>query len=242
VIAGSRSSGICTTTRPGCSPNSGLHDAHNLAWKLALELRGRARPALVASYAHERAAAAQHVLATSDRVHQMVQSAVKFARTGVASPPLSAAETATLTRARAMLDVSYAGSPITGEYRQPDGRDGGQPAPGGRYPGWPGLASPAHQLLLHGAAPGNLARFRDRWGDLVQVVRRPADAGESGTKGPGAVLIRPDGYVGFRATPADEAGLDALDAHLCSYLIPAADHDLLAGEGSTAGSERRFTS
>ena len=29
--------------------NSGLHDAHNLAWKLALELSGRARPALLAS-------------------------------------------------------------------------------------------------------------------------------------------------------------------------------------------------
>jgi 6-methylpretetramide 4-monooxygenase / 4-hydroxy-6-methylpretetramide 12a-monooxygenase len=60
--------------------DSGLHDAHNLARKLALEFRGRARPALVASYAPERAAAAQHVLATSDRVHQMVQSAVESAR------------------------------------------------------------------------------------------------------------------------------------------------------------------
>src|ERR1700722_9728387 len=44
--------------------NSGLHDAHNLAWKLALEIRGRARPALVRSYEAERDAAARHVLAT----------------------------------------------------------------------------------------------------------------------------------------------------------------------------------
>jgi hypothetical protein len=80
------------------------------------------------------------------------------------------------------------------------------------------LAAPAHHLLLFGAAP-DLARFQDRWGDLVQVVRRPADDGASG---PCAVLIRPDGYVGFRAAPADEAGLDALDAHLGTYLIPAA--------------------
>ena len=36
----------------------------------------------------------------------------------------------------------------------------------------------------------------------------------------GAVLVRPDGHIGFRA-PADSAGLRALDSHLDSYLIPA---------------------
>jgi 6-methylpretetramide 4-monooxygenase / 4-hydroxy-6-methylpretetramide 12a-monooxygenase len=34
--------------------NSGLHDAHNLAWKLALELHSRARPGLLDSFASER--------------------------------------------------------------------------------------------------------------------------------------------------------------------------------------------
>lgn len=200
--------------------NSGLHDAHNLAWKLALEIRGRARPVLTESYAPERTAAARHVLATSDRIHQMAHAAVDSARTGVSAPPMSAAESAALTRARAMLDVSYAGSPITGEYPQPDRGGNGWPAAGRRYPGWTALAAPGHQLLLYGAAPANLARFQDRWDDLVQVVRRPADKADTG---PGALLIRPDGYVGFRAVPADEAGLDALDAHLSSYLIPAAE-------------------
>ena len=37
----------------------------------------------------------------------------------------------------------------------------------------------------------------------------------------GALLVRPDGHVGFRATPADAAGLAALDAFLDSYLVPA---------------------
>jgi 4,5-epoxidase len=36
--------------------NSGLHDAHNLAWKLALELRGRSRPGLLESFGSERLA------------------------------------------------------------------------------------------------------------------------------------------------------------------------------------------
>ena len=34
--------------------NSGIHDASNLAWKLALELHGRARPGLLESFAAER--------------------------------------------------------------------------------------------------------------------------------------------------------------------------------------------
>jgi hypothetical protein len=32
--------------------------------------------------------------------------------------------------------------------------------------------------------------------------------------------VRPDGFVGFRADPADETTIDALDAHLATYLIP----------------------
>ena len=35
----------------------------------------------------------------------------------------------------------------------------------------------------------------------------------------GAVLVRLDGMIGFRASPADGPGLGALDAHLASYLI-----------------------
>lgn len=33
------------------------------------------------------------------------------------------------------------------------------------------------------------------------------------------MLIRPDGFIGFRAVPADPAGLDALADHLVTYLI-----------------------
>jgi 2-polyprenyl-6-methoxyphenol hydroxylase-like FAD-dependent oxidoreductase len=196
--------------------NCGLHDAHNLAWKLALELQGRARPALTGSYAPEREAAAGHVLETSDRIHQLAHSAVESARTGVAAEPLSAEEAAAFTRARAMLDASYAGSPLTGEYGH---SDGSATTPGSRYAGWHELAGPAHHLLLSGADPGGWTRFRDRWHGLVDVGRRGDQPAEAGT--PTAVLVRPDGYIGFRAPVSHAAGLDALDAHLSSYLIPA---------------------
>ena len=115
--------------------NSGLHDAHNLAWKLALELRGRARPGLLASYPAERGAAAQHVIETSDQVHALAHGAVQTARTGVAAEPLSPARAEALTRARALLDTSYAESPadrpVPGPRRVSPGRTGaGGPLPG----------------------------------------------------------------------------------------------------------------
>jgi hypothetical protein len=36
-----------------------------------------------------------------------------------------------------------------------------------------------------------------------------------------AVLLRPDGHIGFRAAPASQTGLRALDAHLDGYLVPS---------------------
>jgi hypothetical protein len=36
----------------------------------------------------------------------------------------------------------------------------------------------------------------------------------------GALLVRPVGFVGFRAASADAPALGAVDAHLASYLLP----------------------
>jgi 4,5-epoxidase len=202
--------------------NSGLQDGQNLAWKLALELRGRARPPLLESFATERHAAAQHVLEVSDRLHQAVRGAVEAARTGARAEPASPEEAAELLKARALLDVSYAGSPIVGEYLGPGGAPAATPAPGDRYPGRTGLDATTHHLLLDGRVDdGELARLRDRWRGLVEIVAADPGVRRDGRRPPGAILVRPDGHVGFRASPADGAGLRALDASLESYLVPA---------------------
>ena len=106
--------------------NSGLHDAHNLAWKLALAHRGRARPSLLMSFAPERVVADRHVLEVSDTLHQLAHGAVESARTGVYPGPPAPERLAALVRTRSMLDVSYAGTPLVGEYLAPDSR--GPPA------------------------------------------------------------------------------------------------------------------
>ncbi len=54
--------------------NTGLQDAHNLAWKLALVVMGRADPALLDSYEAERLPVAQRLLRTTDRVFKLLVS------------------------------------------------------------------------------------------------------------------------------------------------------------------------
>ena len=60
-----------------------------------------------------------------------------------------------------------------------------------------------------------LAHLHERWSELVDVTR--SDNGS----GSGALLVRPDGYVGFRAASAEADALEALDAHLNKYMVPA---------------------
>jgi hypothetical protein len=120
-----------------------------------------------------------------------------------------------------MLDVAYAGSPLTGRYPSagddglPRRSDDPVPAPGERYPGRAALRGTGHHVLLAGRPDQPaLDHLRSRWAGLVEVSTDPL------LEGNGAVLVRPDGYLGFRAASADAAGLAALDAHLGSYLVP----------------------
>jgi 4,5-epoxidase len=201
--------------------NSGIHDASNLAWKLALELRGRGRPGLLESFAAERLAADRHVLIVSDRLHRLAYRSVESARTGIVPARPTQAEVAAMVQSRSMLDVSYAGSPLVGEY--PAGTQAPMgPGPGGRYPDRAALAGTGHHLLLFGGADdAGVERLRRRWRGLVEISDAVGDPRRAGlAAGGGAVLVRPDGHIGFLTT-ADSAGLGALDSHLDSYLIPA---------------------
>src|SRR5437773_12524230 len=54
--------------------NTGLQDAYNLAWKLALVVSGRAGEALLDSYEAERLPVAKRLLSTTDRAFSLVVS------------------------------------------------------------------------------------------------------------------------------------------------------------------------
>jgi 2-polyprenyl-6-methoxyphenol hydroxylase-like FAD-dependent oxidoreductase len=84
--------------------NAGLHDAYDLAWKLALVLHGRGRRSLVAGYEIERAIADRHALDISDQVHKGIVGIADIVRQGreVPSAVVDPYADALLRNARAM--------------------------------------------------------------------------------------------------------------------------------------------
>jgi len=91
-----------------------------------------------------------------------------------------------------------------------------------RFPSRHRLSGTGHHLIVFGAAP-RLDHLRARWEKLVSIVDATNlhfDATEAGVPNGGAILVRPDGFIGFRAAPANETTMDALDTHLATYLVP----------------------
>lgn len=107
-----------------CSPaeghgmNCGLHDAANLAWKLALVHQGAADPALLDSYEQERRPVAQQICRSGDateQAHGLQESGERAARDRaiaamLANPVARQQEVVAETE----MNVSYAGSAIIG--------------------------------------------------------------------------------------------------------------------------------
>ena len=191
--------------------NSALMDAADIAWKLALVLKGRARPSLLDSYAIERGLADHHALDVSDTMHKRVMELVRDFATGQL-PPTESDDPVKLiaaARARAMLDVSYAGSPFVG------------PSAGNRFAERARLQGTTHHLLMFGAHCPDV--FSLRWKGVVEVIDAVASgfsANRAGVSDGSAVLVRPDGFVGFRAVPADAGGMAALEHFLGRHFIP----------------------
>ena len=200
--------------------NSALMDAADIAWKLALVIRGSARPTLLDSYAAERGIADHHVLEASDEVHGFVMNLIAMCDSGGAPsvPPEDPVEEMAAARRRSMLDISYAGSALVG---QASAMVGG-PTTGMRFPVCYRLSGRCHHLITPSRAP-RLDYLRARWNRLVSIIDASQfDTTSAGVPSGGAILVRPDGFVGFRADPADEMTMEALDAHLATYLIPNA--------------------
>jgi 2-polyprenyl-6-methoxyphenol hydroxylase-like FAD-dependent oxidoreductase len=153
--------------------NAALMDAADIAWKLALVVRGVARPALLESYAVERGLADHHVLEVSDEVHDFVMKLVAMCGKGGVPvvPPEDPAERKASARRRLMLDVSYEGSAFVGQA----GADTKGLPPGVRFPGWLRLGDPGHHLVSTASANDGASSFRSSTGRaLGSTPSRPA--------------------------------------------------------------------
>lgn len=175
----------------GQGMNTGIGDAENLAWKLALVISGRADAGLLDTYEAERRPIAQDVLKSTSGVTELVvgQGRVsQLLRDRVAIPLLNRSWIQRQIAERAsQLQVSYRHGPLgAGRWHRLPGL-----RPGDRVPDRDGL----YDALGPGWAlfgPEQLAdAARQRLGDVVTL------SGDGD-----AMLVRPDGHLAWRGTDA----------------------------------------
>jgi 2-polyprenyl-6-methoxyphenol hydroxylase-like FAD-dependent oxidoreductase len=178
--------------------NTGIQDAWNLGWKLALVARGIGDPALLDSYEPERLPVGRFVLRFTDRASSIATSDSSFIRamrTQIA--PLLLPLLLRLRKGRtfafrtiAQLAISYRSSPAVQEdpSAPPTGPRAGDRLPDGRIvrngrESWlhDALAAPAFHVLLCGPAldwpADKLAAMQERYGALLAVHRLTREPG-----------------------------------------------------------------
>ncbi len=215
--------------------NTGLQDAYNLAWKLALVVQGRADAALLDTYEQERVPVARRLLDTTDRGFRVVVSDNALAallRTQViARVAAFAMGFARVQRAAfrviSQIGIHYPSSPLS---RSMDGFPGSGPRPGERFP-WlklaPGAGGGAEDLFeklddtrLNLLVIGQPAAAPDL-GDLLRIHEVPLAGGNeavlarAGIPRPSFYLLRPDGHIGLCGLRLDAA---AIVRYAASYL------------------------
>ncbi|WP_431951636.1 FAD-dependent monooxygenase [Nocardia lijiangensis] len=213
--------------------NTGIQDAHNLAWKLALTLAGIGAPDLLASYDAERRPVGAEVVGRT----------VRSAREGIGA---GETDSGFVIRREAQLLIDYSDSPLVST--APSGTTG--PRPGQRAPDAAGLTRDAvafpirlfsllgrtdHTILIYldeaagPESPAAVAALTDAARrathgriDIYLLAAADAELDEPalpvirdndghfarayGAKGLCAYVIRPDGYLGFAEhapTPED---------------------------------------
>ncbi len=212
----------------GQGMNTGLQDAYNLAWKLALVVSGRAAAALVHSYEDERVPVANHLLKRTDRFFSIVVSdswLVGLLRTRVMPKIMGLAlRTATVQRivfrTISQTGIRYRSSPLS-EALASLPENG--PRPGDRFP-WLRLKFQPNgrledlfgklddtrfTLLLFGqAAP---PRGIPELGDQFYIHEVPSDRANDRELArvriprPSFYLLRPDGHIGLAGAGLDVA-------------------------------------
>jgi 4,5-epoxidase len=203
----------------GQGMNTGMQDAYNLAWKLALVVQGRASDRLLDTYHDERYPIGRQVIGEVEQrrrsfaVRGSVARLLRDLLFGIVLK--SRALQAKVARTMSQIEQSYRG--LSWLSRQADSK---RPAAGDRAPDAPWHGKRLHQaftptgftLLRFGQVvlpdlPGKLPLQRlDVDADATDA---PALRRRYGVDANGVVLVRPDGHIGFRGGASDGAGLAA---------------------------------
>jgi hypothetical protein len=198
--------------------NTGMQDAYNLGWKLALVCRGRAPEALLESYEKERRAVAEDVLALTK---SLAEHAYSYAGMSVEERDryyyhahVPEAERVGKLRRMAELDLDYRKSPICVEHlRKHDGGEDGGPHAGAeaidagplelngtRHSLFELLAGPQHTLLLFAGADPSSRRQVDMaflasevkrvYGALIRVLIVAVPGADAAKFGDARTIVR----------------------------------------------------
>ncbi|WP_020674071.1 FAD-dependent monooxygenase [Amycolatopsis nigrescens] len=188
----------------GLGMNTGIQDGHNLAWKLAAVLNGQAAPSLLDSYEAERRAAAQASLTLSRRMYEGYRDQP--------SDPDDLYDAIAVDYLRGMMCYQYRSGAVLAD-AEPDREDvlDDHAEPGRRFPHhW--VESGVSTLDLAGSdwtvftgLPGTpwLSAAGTVGAEFGVRVRAHRLTEDSGLAPDGAVLVRPDGFVGWRTANLD---------------------------------------
>ena len=212
----------------GQGMNTGLQDAYNLAWKLALVVSGRADNALLDSYEAERLPFADRLLSTTDRAFRFVVSGSwiggMFRTRILPNVAATAMKSRRVRRAAFMalsqIGIQYRDSPLS---RTLAGGAKDAPMAGDRFP-WVQLTfrdggrsedlferlddTRFNLLVIGQAAPSNESLGL---GDLLRTHVVPFEGenirvlGRVSITTPAYYVLRPDGHIGLAGRNADEA-------------------------------------
>jgi 2-polyprenyl-6-methoxyphenol hydroxylase-like FAD-dependent oxidoreductase len=199
----------------GQGMNTGMQDACNLAWKLALVARGAcAAEPLLDSYSIERSAVGDQVLENAGRLTAIgiMKGTIKQSiRNHVASLVFGLAPVRSLAASTiSEISIGYPKSPLTVH----SAHVSGGPAAGERAPirreETPVGAGNTPRFALFAEPGGAASRLIARYPDLLELnVRKPFSEG-------GLWLVRPDGYTAL-ATEGD--GWDEIGTYLNNIAI-----------------------
>jgi 2-polyprenyl-6-methoxyphenol hydroxylase-like FAD-dependent oxidoreductase len=205
--------------------NTGIQDAYNLAWKMALVLKGDADEKLLDTYDEERLENARNLLQTTDRMFQLAAGPewfLSFLRTNIL-PPLAKYILSLDTVKKfifpvvSQIGINYRHGSLSRHAGDKDFKvKAGDRMPYFTVEGasvYDRLREPKFHWLLFaggrddGHTPG--AELESRYAALVDFHALPLDprAAEAfGADKPFSVLLRPDNYVGFISAETTSGG------------------------------------
>lgn len=209
--------------------NTGLQDAHNLAWKLALVIHGKASDKLLETYETERRPLALRIIHHTDLAYSLMTTNsffIKFMRLKVAPLLLPIFLTwfrnNTALQSRIFISISGLGIKYKSGFFSNSSADlfsDQSPKPGDRFPYltyelngvsvaiYDGLSSSTFHLLIFGKLnlPAAFQSVINQFNDVISVIHIANQATTKpvfkrlGLKEQGCYLIRPDHFIAWRS-------------------------------------------